>query len=103
MIRANILQQLVVIIIIIIIIYYNYNIYSQAGAVAAAAEERKKSKYACLDQCHQFAPVAVETSGVFAPGTLQFLRELGQQLCQVSSDANACSYLIQHLSVAVQQ
>ena len=34
---------------------------SQAGAVAAAADERKKSKYACLDQCHLFAPVSVET------------------------------------------
>ena len=71
--------------------------------MAAAAEERKKSKYACLDQCHQFVPVAVETSGVFVPGTLQFLWELGQRLRQVSSDANACSYLIQHLSVGVQQ
>ena len=47
--------------------------------------------------------MAVESSGVFGPVTLQFLQELGQRLRQVSSDANAYSYLIQRLSVAVQQ
>ena len=47
--------------------------------------------------------MAVETLGVFGPVTLQFLQELGQRLRQVSSDANAYSYLIQRLLVAVQQ
>ena len=32
-----------------------------ARATSQAADERKKSKYACLDQCHLFAPVSVET------------------------------------------
>ena len=71
--------------------------------MAAVAEEKKKSKYACLDRCHLFTPVAVETSGVFCPVTMQFLRELGQRLCQVSSDAKSYSSLIQRLSVVVQQ
>ena len=73
---------------------------SDAGAVAAAAEERKKRKYAHLDQCHMFVPVAIETTSVFGPETLAFLRELGRCLQQVSADEG---YLIQRLSVAVQR
>ena len=74
-----------------------------AGAVAAAAEERKKRKYAHLDQCRMFVPVAIETTGVFGPETLAFLRELGRRLQQVSADENSYSYLIQRLSVAEQR
>ena len=56
---------------------------SRAEAVAAAAEERKKIKYISLSQHHSFVPVAIETTGVFGPETLAFLRELGQRLQQV--------------------
>ena len=59
---------------------------SDAGAVAVVDEERKKRKYAHLDQCHMFVPVAIETTGVFGPETLAFLRELGRRLQQVSAE-----------------
>ena len=45
---------------------------------------------------------AIETSGVFGPKTMQFLKGLGHQLRQVSGEANSFAYLTQRLSVAVQ-
>ena len=76
---------------------------SGVGAVAAAAEERKKRKYSHLDQCHLFVPVAIETTGVFGPETMEFLRELGRRLHLVSADHNSTTYLIQRLSVVAQR
>ena len=76
---------------------------SEAGNVAAAAESRKKNKYSNLDRSYSFVPVAIETTGVFGPDTTSFLKELGQRLRQVTGDDNSHRYLIQHLSVAVQQ
>ena len=73
---------------------------SRVGAVAEAAEERKKHKNSHLDQCHSFVPVAIETTGVFGPETMDFMRELGRRLQLVSADNNS---LIQRLSVAVQR
>ncbi len=76
---------------------------SGAGAVAAAVEERKKRKYSHLNQCHSFVPVAIETTGVFGPETMEFLRELGRRLQLVSVDHNSFTNLIQRLLVAVQR
>ena len=76
---------------------------SGVGAVTAAAEERKKRKYSHLDQCHLFVPVAIETTGVFGPETMEFLREMGRRLQLVSADHNSTTYLIQRLSVVVQR
>ena len=82
---------------------YLPNAASGIGAVAAAAEERKKRKYSHLDQCHLFVPVAIETTGVFGPETMECLRELGRRLQLVSADHNSTTYLIQRLSVVVQR
>ena len=42
---------------------------SEAGAVAALAERSNHEKYSALNQCHTFAPVAIETAGRFGPET----------------------------------
>ena len=73
----------------------------EAGAVAAQAEQSKQ-KYAALNQCHIFTPVAIETAGPFGPETFLFLRDLGCRLKQVTGEAKSYSYLWQRLSVAVQ-
>ena len=41
-----------------------------AGSVAAKAESLKEEKYSDLSQTHEFAPIAVEPSGVFGPQSL---------------------------------
>ena len=66
---------------------------SEPGAVAALAEVRKEAKYTSLCSTHVFTSVAIETSGVFGPKSLSFIRELG----------NSTDYLMQRLTVAVQR
>ena len=75
----------------------------EAGAVAAQAERSKQEKYAALNQCHIFTPVAIETAGPFGPETFSFLRDLGCRLKQVTGETKSFSYLRQRLSVAVQR
>ena len=82
---------------------YSSSATREAGAVAALAEERKTAKYAHLNPTHAFTPVAIETSGVFGPQTMAFLKELGQRLAQASGDERSTTYLFQRLSVAVQR
>ena len=48
-----------------------------------------------------FAPVVIETSGVFGKQTLQFLNNLACHVCKVSGDVQSFSYLLQRLAVAV--
>ena len=37
----------------------------KAGGVAGLAERSKHEKYSALNQCHNFAPVAIEMAGPF--------------------------------------
>ena len=76
---------------------------SSTGAVAAAAEDRKQAKYANLSQGYSFTPVAVETLGAIGPKSLAFVKELGRRIFQQSGESKATPYLLQRLSVAVQQ
>jgi len=76
---------------------------SEAGLVAASAEERKEAKYIGLGSLHSFTPVAIETSGVFGPKSLLFVRELGRRLTRVTGDVRSPEHLLQRLSVAVQR
>ena len=71
---------------------YSPNATSEAGAVATQAEERKEAKYAHLNPMHSFSPVAIETSGVFGPKTMQFVRELGQRLECVTGEARSTNF-----------
>ena len=82
---------------------YAVSAATEAGAVAALAEERKILKYEHLNRNHSFVPVAVETSGVFGPKSMTFLRELGKRLLQVTGEESSLHYLLQRLSVMVQR
>ena len=82
---------------------YTLRATSEAGAVAALAEDRKKAKYICLEPTYSFTPIAVESSGVFGPLTLEFLKDLGFRLKQVTGDDNSYTYLVQRLSVVIQR
>ena len=45
--------------------------------MAKKSEQHKISKCSHLDSTYVFIPVAVETSGVFGPQSLQFIKDLG--------------------------
>ena len=71
---------------------------SEAGAVASLAEQRKRAKYINLGLCHLFQPVAIETTGAIGPQSLEFLKELGQRLRQVSGESNSTTYTFSNVS-----
>ena len=50
-----------------------------------------------------FAPVVIETSGVFGKQTLSFLKDLACCICKASREVQSFSYLLQRLAIAVQQ
>ena len=77
--------------------YYLPSATREAGVVAALAERSKQEKYAALNQCHKFTPVAIELAALFGPETFLFLRELGCRLKQVIGEAKSFSYLRQYL------
>ena len=76
---------------------------NEAGAVVSQAEVRKCDKYCHLLSSHTFEPVAIETSGAIGPRTRVFLKELGHRLRQVTGEVKCYTYLLQHLSVAIQR
>jgi hypothetical protein len=49
----------------------------QAGSAAAAAEEKKMRKYSDIISGVDFAPVAIETSGVWGKQALDLVTEVG--------------------------
>ena len=82
---------------------YTSSATSEAGAVAALAEGRKQSKYTCLEPIYSFTPVAIESSRVCGPLTLELLKDLGRRLSRVTGEDSSYTYLLQRLSVAVQR
>ena len=66
-------------------------------------DRRKQAKYANLSQGYSFTPVAIETLGAIGPKSLAFLKDLGRRIFQQSGESKATPYLLQRISVAVQQ
>ena len=50
----------------------------ELSAATRAAEARKRRHYSDISCRHLFTPIAIQTSGVFAPATAKFVHELGQ-------------------------
>ena len=71
--------------------------------MADQAEARKRAKYAELATTHHFIPLAVESSGVFGLEARMFFQELGRCIKDESGEPQAHQYLLQRISVAVQQ
>ena len=73
-----------------------------AGAVAVKVESLKEEKYSDLAHTHEIPPIAMESSGVFEPHSLTFVKELGRELKYQTGEEKAGTYLIQRLSITVQ-
>ena len=62
---------------LIILILHNCCI---ANCSTGGEDIKKIQKYKHLDSCHFFTPVVIETTGVFGPRTIEFLKELGVEV-----------------------
>ena len=69
------------------------------------AETRKNSKYAELALSGDliFAPIAIETLGVWGPSALSLCADIGGRLARLTGDLRAPSFLKQRLGLAVQR
>lgn len=74
-----------------------------AGAGAEAAAQSKHLKYACLESAYDFVPFAVETAGPWCSEAKKFVMDLGRRLREKGRDPRSGSYLVQHISLAIQR
>ena len=62
----------------------------EAGAMADQAERRESEKYSNMDpNMYLFAPVVIETSGVFGKQTPSFLKDLACRVRKVSGEVQS--------------
>ena len=70
---------------------------------AELAASRKEEKYADLDGCYTFEPIAIETLGVFNTSARQLLCDLGRKISENTGKVRETSFLFQRCSVLVQR
>ena len=75
----------------------------EAGLVASQAEKAKTQKYTLLGTSHHFVPFANETSGVFGPEAITFIKELGHRIRAETVEPRSLQFLMQGIAVAVQR
>ena len=76
---------------------------SEAGAVANLAEARKKTKYVAISRTHHFIPIAIETSGALGHEAMGLITDIARRIRNISHEPMARAYLLQRISVAIQQ
>ena len=74
---------------------------AQGEGQVTAREVDRARKYRDLALSYAFAPVAVETMGVWGPAAVDLIRELGRRIGVVSGDPRSTFYLRQRIEVAV--
>ena len=75
----------------------------QAGKAALKAEKGKLSKYECLAAKYIVMPIAFETLGPMAPMGLQFIKEIGSRIAEITGDKRSTSHLFQRLGISTQR
>jgi len=73
------------------------------GAAASHSSVLKAQKYRALTPIFIFVAIAIETLGPWNVEGLAFVRELGRRISLVTGDPRETTFLLQRLSVAVQQ
>ena len=69
--------------------YADTNIYSSAVSVrhaAPEAEKQKRRKYGALGTRFRFAPVLVETRGVYGESTAALISEIGRRITEAARE-----------------
>ena len=63
----------------------------------------KHNKYIDLTNNYLFTPIAIETYGSWGPESLKFIKEVGRKIQEITGEKYSTSFLIQSLSMTVQQ
>ena len=66
------------------------------------AEKGKLTKYDCLAAKFIVMPIAFETLGPMAPMGLQFIKEIGAKIAEITGDKRSTSHLFQRLGISTQ-
>ena len=75
----------------------------EQGDVANRAEALKREKYADISATHHFVPLGIETTGMFGVEAKELLLEVGRRVMEESGESRSYDYLLQRISIAVQQ
>ena len=75
----------------------------EPGKAALKAEKGKLSKYDCLASKYIIMPIAFETMGPMAPMGLDFIKDIGSRIAEISGDKRATSHLFQRLGISTQR
>ena len=75
------------------------------GKAAERAEERKRRHYSDLTTDYAFQPIALETFGSWAPGSLKFIKSIGEQIKLATDEPKSTYiyYLLQRISIILQR
>lgn len=74
-----------------------------AGKIAELAENLKSAKYATLEDNYIVTPICVETLGPWGPSGLEFVKELGSKIANITGEPRSRSFLFQSISMAIQR
>jgi hypothetical protein len=75
----------------------------RAATVADDAEQRKRQKYVSLSATYYFVPICIETLGPMGEEAAAFFADVGQRIATATGEPRSKSFLMQRLSIAVQQ
>ena len=67
------------------------------------AEKGKLKKYRHLNKDYHVIPVGIETLGSFGPHALNFIKDIGQRIMEISGEKRLTSYLMQMIGMAIQR
>lgn len=74
-----------------------------AGSAAGEAELKKREKYRLLAERYIFEPIAIETTGVYGPSSLQLVKDIGRRVSNATGDVRQAAWFKQRLGLAVQR
>ena len=75
----------------------------RAATVADDAEQRKRQKYVSLSATYYFVPICIETLGPMGEEAAAFFADVGQRIATATGEPRSKTFLMQRLSIAVQQ
>ena len=75
----------------------------EAGKAASLAEVRKLKKYNHLIKDYHVIPVGIETLGSYDPYALNFIKDIGRRIMEISGEKRSTSYLMQVIGMAIQR